>query len=145
MVVFVDVVVQVFETLQKELSFLYGKVVWDIGNRIGRYEGRKYKEEVGFESLKEMMEGLKEYVTLIGICDEMTFEIKGKDIIIRTRGLVPGAYLKSRKPVDHFMAGFLKGWIEENVGKCDVKETRCQAEGSEYCEFHVRLRTHGGS
>ncbi len=145
MVLFIDTAVQAFESLQKDLSFLYGKVMWNMGVRLGKFEAEKYLKEVGFENIDNMLEDLQEYLTLIGVCDEVTFEKERDLIVIRMRGLVPGAYVKSKKPVDVFMAGFLKGWFDSIVGKSDVKEVRCQAEGYEFCEFHVRVRKHGGS
>jgi len=50
-------------------------------------------------------------------------------------------YGKKEKPQCYFVAGYLKGFFSEIIGKkVRVTETKCKAAGSDHCEFQITIR-----
>ena len=74
-----------------------------------------------------------------GIMEVRRVDLEGRKAVIRVYDSFECSMFKGLgKPMGHFVRGMLAGWASEFFGKeLSAKETKCLANGDEYCEFEI--------
>ncbi|AAB99662.1 TPA: DUF2507 domain-containing protein [Methanocaldococcus jannaschii] len=99
------------------------------------YFGKELSKNLNFKNFKELSNFYKEYkLGRIEMVSENPIKIRIYDCI-SCSGLPDVG-----KPLCHFEAGFLAGYIENVFNKkCYIIETHCWGLGNKFCQFEVRL------
>ncbi|NOZ88636.1 MAG: hypothetical protein GXO15_01780 [Crenarchaeota archaeon] len=139
-----DLIVELYMGFEKLLRFV-GGLLYTSAKKAGEGMAERMRQrgllgegnaaDVLFWSF--VVSGYAEEVEIVKV------ELKGKEtrLEVHAKGTLLGSRLKSKKPVDQPLAGFLAGWLEKSYGaRVDARETACQARGDPACVFEIKIK-----
>lgn len=138
-----DVIVYMYKGFEKLLKFV-GGLLYNSAKEAGRLMLQKMRSE-GIVRDDNVLAVLFASFVLAGYADRITVksvEIRGNKTVIEVEGegLLLGSRLKSKKPVDQPLAGYMAGWIEEYYGaKTQAREIACTARGDKACIIRIEI------
>ena len=139
-----DIVVYMYKGFEKLLKFV-GGLLYNSAKEAGRLMLKKMKEK-GIVNDDNVLSALLESFVLAGYAEQITVKDvrleKNKTVIeIKGDGFLLGSRLKSKRPVDQPLAGYMAGWLEEYYGvKTQAREIACTARGDDACIILIEIK-----
>ncbi len=139
-----DIIVYMYKGFERLLKFV-GGLLYNSAKEAGRLMLKKMKEK-DIVNDDNVLSALLESFVLAGYAEQITVKDvrleKGKTIIeIEGKGLLLGSKLKSKRPVDQPLAGYMAGWLEEYYGaKTQAREIACTARGDKACIILIEIK-----
>jgi len=139
-----DIMVDMYRGFERVIRFA-GGLLYAAAKKAGAAMARRLAER-GRVTRENALESIVYTFVAAGYAEEAVVESvevrEGETTVrLRVRGALLGSRLKSRKPVDQPIVGFIAGWLEALLGcRVDGREERCAAQGYEDCIFLFRVR-----
>lgn len=133
------VMVDIIKTLEKSIGYEKTKKLIYNGVKSGTsYYAKKISEKYNIKGVK-LIQWLVDTMMLTGWGEAklISIDIKRKTAILHLyNSTLAKHYGKSKKPIDHVMAGAQAGGASIVFGEdAIVRETKCSSMGNDFCEF----------